>query len=392
MAGTTERGGQVRGRGTIVLATALAALLALPGTAAAGQDELKGGSVVFQLQNSRGMKLKPKSLTMPITGGAVDPVDGSGTVQLRGGFKAKRGRAKLQVKVTTLALGANDGQGSITVKVNKDFVGNFATLSGGTVARSGWGATISNIRATITGRGAKALNKAFAARKGKGARKSAARGVKRGQPLGTVVSVTTDPRAVEVLPEGRLVLETDLGGAFASKLPEHCISLLGGVAAIPPAEMLLLPAGAFAFPVSGGNAAPDFSAGEVITAGGQTLTKDNGLGTPSGCSNGPPVGTQLRSTDLSVAFDQNSLRAVATLPTGTTLPRSPLATIDFSTGTRSVDPATKTLSVTGATVRLSDLAANTLNQVFPNESGDPSNDFAAGDLLGTIDLQDVKLR
>jgi hypothetical protein len=104
------------------------------------------------------------------------------------------------------------------------------------------------------------------------------------------------------------------------------------------------------------------------------------------------VGTQLRSTDLSVAFDLSFVRSIPTLPTGTTLPRAPLATIDFSTGSRSVDPATKTLNVTGATVKLADLAASTLNQVFPNASGDASNDFATGDELGTIDLTNVKLR
>jgi hypothetical protein len=370
---------------------AVAGLLALAGTALAGQDELKGGSVVLQLQNSHGMKLKPKALTLPITGGAVDPVDGSGTVQMNGAFTAKRGKGKAKVKIVTLNLGANGGPGSITAKVGKDFVSNFGALSGGTVARNGWGATISNIRATIGGRGAKALRSAFSPKKGKGAKKSAGGGVKAGQPLGTIVSITTEPRSVEVLPGGNLELDTDLGGSFANKLPQHCISALG-VTAIPPAQMLTLPLGAFQFPVVGGSAAPDFTAGEVLTGGGQTLTKDNGPGTPSGCSAGPPVGTKLLSTDLSVSFDQNTLRAIATLPDGTALPRSPLATIDFSTGSRSVDPSTKTLTVSDATVRLSDLAASTLNQVFPNESGNPSNDFATGDLLGTIQLTNVKLR
>src|SRR5262249_7519985 len=140
-------------RGAMIVAAALVALIATAGTAMAGQDELKGGSVVIQLQNSKGLKLKPKSLSLPIAGGAVDPIDGSGTVQVIGGFKAKRGKSKAAVKITTLTLGANGGQGSITAKVNKDFVSNFATLSGGTVARSGFGATISNIRATLSGRG-----------------------------------------------------------------------------------------------------------------------------------------------------------------------------------------------------------------------------------------------
>jgi hypothetical protein len=397
MARLREKRGPARPYGLVAAVVALGvALFILSSTAMAGQDELKGGSVVIQLKNSRGLKLKPKSITLPITGGAVDPADGSGTVQVVGGFKAKRGKSKTQVKITTLTLGANGGQGSITAKVNKDFVANFGTLSGGSVARTGWGATISNVGATIAGRGAKALNQALSPRKKrKGAKKSAARKIKGGQALGTIVSILTDPRSVEVVPgTGTLTLHTNLSGTFASKLPQHCIEpLSGGVAPIAPATQSLAD---FDFPVTGGAAAPDFSAGEVITGGGQAITKNStlpGLLTPAACpSAAPPDGTQLISTDLSVAFDLNTMRAIATLPGGTTLPRAPLASIDFSTGTRSVDPATKTLEVTGATVRLADLAAPLLNQNFPNESGDASNDFAGGDEIGTIDLTGVKLR
>src|SRR4051794_13849671 len=172
MRGITHRRGHER-RGAIAIVLAAVALLVFVGTAMAGQDELKGGSVVFQLQNSRGMKLKPKSLTLPITGGAVDPVDGSGTVQVNGSFNAKRGKGKAKVKITTLVLGANGGPGSITAKVGKDFVSNFGALSGGTAARNGWGATISNVRAIIGGKGARALNAAFRGKKRKGAKKSA---------------------------------------------------------------------------------------------------------------------------------------------------------------------------------------------------------------------------
>ena len=366
----------------------------------AAHGPMKDGSVVVQLQNSGGVKLKPRSLTLPISGGAVDPVDGSGTVQVNGAFTARRGKAKATVRITTLNLGANGGRGSVIAKVGKEFVSNFATLAGGSVARSGWGATISNIRITMAGRGAKALTSALSPTRQRGAKTSGGRKIKAGKPLGTIVSVTTDPRSVEVVPgTGELVLHTQAvpPGPFVDKLTQHCIDPLpsgtpAGVAPIAPATSSGLGGTDYHFPVTGGSAAPEFGAGEVITGGGQTLTKNSSILNPSGCSNGPPVGTQLRSTDLSVAFDVNSLRSIPTLPSGTTLPRAPLAAIDFSTGTRSVDPATKTLNVVGATVSLADLAAGTLNDVFPNGSTDPSNDFAAGDLIGTIDLTGVKLR
>lgn len=385
--------------GALAVCLTLLGLLCAAGTAMAGQDELKGGSVVLQLQNSRGLKLKPKNITLPINAGTLDPVDGSGTVQVSGGFKAKRGKGMASVKITTLTLGANGGQGSITAKVNKDFVSNFGTLAGGTVARSGFGATISNIRATIAGRGAKALTRALSPRKkGKKASKAAGKKVKAGQPLGTIVSLTTDPRSVEVLPGGQMVLNvsTGLSGTLLSKLMSHCIDPFptgspAGVSPIDPATANALGT-TYTFPVTGGSAAPDFSAGEVATGGGQAITKNSSPLNPSGCSSGPPVGSQLRSTDLGVAFDSNSLRSLPTLPDGTTLPRAPLANVDFSTGTRSFDPSTGTLTVSGASVTLADLAASTLNQVFPNASGDASKDFAGGDVIGTIDLSGVRLR
>jgi hypothetical protein len=149
----------------------------------------------------------------------------------------------------------------------------------------------------------------------------------------------------------------------------------------------------YTFPVTTGAIAPDFSAGELFTGGGQTITKNSTpIVTPGACtSSAPPTGSVLKSTDFSLAFDLNTLRSIATLPAGTVLPRAPLANIDFSTGSRSFDPAANTITVTGATVTLGDLAAGLLNQTFPNE-GSAGNDFAAGDLIGTIDVSGVKLR
>ena len=377
-------------RGLIAVLAAVIALLAVSSSAMAGQDKLKGGSVVIQLQGSRGLKLKPTTLNLPITGGAVDPIDGSGTVQVSGSFKARRGKGKAKVTITALNFGPNGAPGTIAAKVGKKGVGSFGALAGGTVARDGWGARISNVSASIAGKGAQALNRAFSPRKGKGGNKSAGGRVKAGQPLGTVVSVVTDPLAVEVVPgTGTMTLHTNLLGAFAMKLPQHCVLALTGVTPIAPATQSLAD---FDFPVTGGSAAPDFSAGELLTGGGQTITKTGGLGTPGACASAdPPIGTKLVSTEPGMNFAQNFLMSTATLPTGTSL-RAALATIDFSTGTRSVDPTTKTLTVTGATAKLADLAAFTLNTVFPTESGNASDDFVAGDLIGTVDVTGAKLR
>ena len=387
----------LRGLTAAVLATF--ALVAITSSAMAGQDQLKGGSVVFQLHGSRGLKLKPATLNLPITGGAVDPIDGSGTVQISGGFKAKRGKHKTKVTITSFTLGANGGPGNIAAKIGKRKVGSFGTLVGGTVTRDGWGARIQNVSASLAGKGAQALSRAFSGRKHKGAKKSGGGKVKAGQPLGTIVSVTTVPLAVEVVPgTGTMTLNTDAMGAFVSKLPAHCIDPLptgspAGVSPVAPATANLLGT-TYTFPVAGGSAAPDFSAGEVITGGGQTITKNHSSNplNPGACDSAdPPVGTKLVSTDIGVNFAQNSLNSTAALPTGASL-RAPLGNIDFSTGTRSLDPNTKELTVTGASVTLSFPAALSLNQFFPTESGNASDDFVAGDAIGTIDLTGVLLR
>ena len=376
-------------RGLVAVALALLALLAASTSAFAGQDQLKGGSVVIQLQGSRGLKLKPGSLSLPITGGAVDPIDGSGTVQVSGSLKAKRGKGKVKVTITALNLGANGGPGTVSAKIGKKKVPAFGSLTGGSVARGGWGAKISNIKATIAGKGAQALNRAFSPRKRAG--KSSGGREKAGQSLGTVVSVTTDPLSVEVVPgTGTMTLHTNLLGAFASKLPQHCVLALTGVTPIAPATQSVAD---FTFPITGGSAAPDFSAGELLTGGGQRITKTGGLGTPmSACASAdPPIGSHLDSTNPGMDFAQNFLLSTAALPNGTVL-RAPLASVDFSNGTRSVDPNTRSLTVTGATVSLQALAALTLNTVFPTESGSASDDFAGGDAIGTLDITGAKLR
>ncbi len=398
MSSVRDKHGSAGLRGLAAAVFATGALVAVASPAMAGQDQLKGGSVVFQLQGSRGLKLKPRTINLPITGGAVDPIDGSGTVQVSGGFKAKRRKHKAKVTITSITFGANGGPGNIAAKVGKRKVGAFGRLAGGTVTRDGWGARIENVSASLARKGAKALTRAFSKHKHKHAKKSRGGKVKAGR-LGTIVSATTVPLAVEIVPgTGTMTLNTDAMGAFVSKLPAHCVDPLptgspAGVSPIAPATANL-PGTTYTFPVTGGSAAPDFSAGEVITGGGQTIKKNHSINplNPGACDSAqPPVGTKLVSTELGVNFANNSLNSTAALPTGVSL-RAPLGDIDFSTGSRAFDPNTEKLSIAGATVSLSFPAALTLNNFFPTESGDPGDDFVAGDRIGTIDVAGVKLR
>jgi hypothetical protein len=357
---------------------ALASGLALAGPAAAAQDQLSGGSVVLEAASSKPLKLKPGSLNMSITAGAVDPVAGDGTVKAAGTLKARSGERRTKVAVTGLTFGANGGPGTIAAKVGKKRVAGFGELAGGTVARDGLGAKITGVAATLGAGGAKALNKALKP-EGK---------IKAGQPLGTV-SATTVPKTVEVLPGGSMTLHTDPD--LLPKLLAHCINALpgsGGVYPIAPATQDPVSA-AFTFPVTGGAMAPSLTDGRVVTSGGQGITKNVGGTIPYPCNLDPAVGTTVTQSQLSANFAGNSMAAFVELPGGSQ--NTTIANVDFSTGTKTFDPATNEITVTGATVTLHPLAATVLNQVFPNRSGDPSNDLSSTDVLGTLDLT-AKLR
>jgi hypothetical protein len=355
--------------------------------ALAAQDELSGGTVTLETASSKALKLKPSSLELSIASGAVDPITGEGAVKAPGTLEAKAGKRKAEVKISTFAFGADGGPGTIGAKVGKKRVQDFGEMSGGTVAREGLGAQISGATASLSEGGAKALNKALKGKKKK--KKSAARvadgrKIKAGQALGTV-GATTIPKTVEVLPGGSMTLHTDPD--LLTKFLAHCVNALpgsGGVYPIAPATQDPVSA-AFTFPVTGGAVAPGLDDGNVITGGGQGLTKNVGGTIPYPCDGEPAVGTTVLQTELGASFAANTLIGVAELPGGATQ-NAAIAQIDFSTGTKSFDPATNQITVTGATVTLDPLSATLLNQIFPNRSGDPANDFSETDVLGTLDL------
>ncbi len=363
-------------RSHIQLCAALLALtagLALASPALAAQDELSGGTVTLELTSSKALKFKPSSLSLPITSGEVDPVSGDGTVKAAGKVQVKAGKRKAELKISTFTFGANGGPGTIGAKAGKKRVNGFGDLSGGTVARDGFGAQISSVTASLSADGAKALNKAL----------KTGKKIKAGEPLGTV-SAATIPKTVEVLPGGSMTLHTEPG--LVTKLLAHCINGLpgaGGVYPIAPATQDPVSA-AFTFPVTGGAMAPSLADGKVITGGGQGLTKNMSGGIPFPCDGDPAVGTTVLQTQLAVDFPSAHLVGVAQLPGATQ--NASIGIIDFSTGTKSFDPATNQITVTGATVTLDPLSATLLNQIFPNRSGDPANDFSGADVLGTLDL------
>jgi hypothetical protein len=146
-----------------------------------------------------------------------------------------------------------------------------------------------------------------------------------------------------------------------------------------------LPTSTFTFPVSGGSLAPDFSSGNIVTDGGQRLAKNDSLPVPFTCNEGVPAGTNIVQTNLTPDFGLSALQAGVSTNGQPVFPAA-VGTLNLSAGSLQFDPATKQVTVTDVPVNLYEIAATVLNETFPNESGNPSNDFNSSDSLGMLSV------
>ncbi|HEX6668572.1 MAG TPA: hypothetical protein VF061_03375, partial [Gemmatimonadales bacterium] len=247
----SPKGGKTR-RTTVGATLALLGLtggLVASSSALAAPDPLApSSSVVLQLKSSGGLKLKPKTLSVPVNKGELDPITGAGSIETKKAFTARRGGRKVKVKITGLIFGANGGPGRIDAKVNKRRTKGFGKLSGGTLTRNGFGAKLDGVIAKLGKKGAKELRRALTPGGAKKA-SAAAGGIKGGKPLGTV-AVNAVPKTVEVLPGGTLVFDADT--EFGITLAAHCVNSTIGhpVEAIPPGVQSGALNDIFTFPVT----------------------------------------------------------------------------------------------------------------------------------------------
>ena len=393
------RGGWIRRTAvgaTLTTLALLAGLLASSAALAAPDPLAPSSSVVLQLKNFSGIKVKPKTLNLAITRGDLDPTTGAGTIETTGKFTARRSGRKTKVKITNLVFGANGGAGRIDAKVGKRQTKGFGKLSGGTLTRDGFGAKLNGVTAKLGSKGAKALSRALSPGSGKKA-SAAAGGIKAGKRLGSV-AVNAVPRTVEVLPGG--VLEFEADPLFAIKLANHCVN---GTILDPPGVE----------PISSGDRA---RAAVLFLPGhrgqhrpGLQRRKGDQRRRPAprkerprpahwllaGLHRGPAgrnLGHQLRvrgavrsqvlrlghpaAHGLDRGGVAGRLRPGVAEPGGLTPPPA----------TTSVDPNTKQIVITNAQVTMDQLAAVVFNNVFPNASGNPAQDFMPGDSLGFMSL------
>lgn len=401
----------LKGRGTMlsVVATvaALVAMLAFAPFASAANDPLSSGTTTLTLNKGFFKKLKKsgvkvlkvspgsvkgRTVSLPVSGGSLDPTTGLGTIEQSGGIKFKAG--KKTAPVNTIVLDTTNG--SLNAKVAGKTM-KMASIKGVTVARNGFGANVSIGSMKLTGKAAKQLNKKLGFT---GKKKGKAKGHKRAsvskttsppfkgnQNLGSSTS-ETQPKTVTVLASGKANLATNEATVKKLALPPPNGDAVK-IEPIAPTEEEKV-ANPFTpvlkFPIAGGTIAPNASSGIVQTSGGVRLVQDLG---PSG---------KTTMTLGNIWVDLGAKTATVEVVVESTispklnlgnLGRSSIANLNLTGATIKSDASAHTVTVENAVATLQGVTAETLNSVFgaPFDSQEPPvphPKFAEGGGLGTF--------
>jgi hypothetical protein len=407
-----------RARGTILSAVAvvaaLAALLALAPFASATSDPLASGTTTITLNKGFYKKLKKagvkvqklspatvkkRKVTLPVSGGSLDPLSGAGSIEHSGGIKFKHGKKTAQVNTIVLETTTASLKAKVAGKTMK-----LASVKGYSFARNGFGVNLTIKSLKLTGKAAKQLNKklGFTGKKKnkKGKKVPVAPLFKGNMNLGGASS-ETQPKTVAVIPTGtaKLVLAPS-----ALKKLKHV-----GTPPFPegssPVEVVLSPVAPTTFdvptltaefPIGGGTIGPTAQAGTLQTVGGLQLVQNL---EPVTGKPGDKTTLVMGNVWVDLAAKTASVEVTITNPVTTkanlgNLGRSSIADISLVGATVTSDPAAHTVSVQNASAALQPVTAATLNQVFiegleKNEKGEPTpfagqEKFAAGDPLGLV--------
>ncbi len=407
-----------RGRGVMLSAVAtlaaLVALLAFAPFASATSDPVASGTTTISLNKGLFKKLKKygikvlkvspgkvngRVVTLPVSGGSMDPVNGLGNLELGGGIKFKAG--KKTAPVNTLLL--DTAQSSLTGKVGGKSM-KVASVSNLTYSRNGFGVNVNVGKLKLTGKAAKQLNKKLGftgQKKGKGKAKGHKRAsaskttqppFKGNQVLGGAFS-ETQPKTVAVIPTGSIDLALSASaldklkkvgpppgeaeGPFAVKL-----------STVPPTSIVSAgPPPILGFPISGGSISPTASSGIVQTIGGLKLTQNleavaKGVTTLTMGNIWVDLGAKTATVEVTI---ENPKTPEANLGN---LGRASIADINLTGATITSNPNSRTVTVQNASATLQAVTAETLNSVFitPIEkaTAEPQEKFAGGDPLGTF--------
>ncbi len=226
----------------VAMVAALVAMLAFAPFASATSDPVASGTTTVNLNKgfvkklkNAGVKvlkvspgtLKGNKVTLPVSGGSIDPTNGLGSLELSGGIKFKAG--KKTAPVNTLVL--DTAQSSLTGKVAGKSM-KFAGVSGLTYTRNGFGVSVNVAKLKLTGKAAKQLNKKLGF---SGQKKSSGKGTSKKRASVSKDKSKSQDKAVQPPFKGNQVL----GGAFSETQPKTV-----AVVATGNAQLVLQPGSA----------------------------------------------------------------------------------------------------------------------------------------------------
>ena len=221
----------------VMAAAALIALLAFAPFASAASDPLASGTTTLTLNKGFFKKLKKndvkvlkvspgtvnnRTVTLPVSGGSLDPTTGLGTVNVSGGIKFKNGKKQVPLKNLIFDSTTKFLTGTVGKKQMK-----IATLNGLSFVRNGFGVDVGVTKLRLTENAAKQLNKKLGfSNQSNGSHKRATTSsadsanvlFKKNQVTGSSASVT-QPTTVAVLAQGNATLVPDPAGTFL-KVPQ----------------------------------------------------------------------------------------------------------------------------------------------------------------------------
>jgi hypothetical protein len=365
----------------LLLAGAVAAIatLVLAATAQAAADPIASGSNDLHLKQGMARKLANTQTSivglgatsvsgnkiglLVAEGGKLDPTNGQGQLEDRGGFKFARGNRG--VPVTGVEL--NTAAGTVRAKVAGAQM-QFATFASPTTSREGFGARVKAGQLVLTNNAA--------------ARISNRLGLQGSQRIagGRVLSnlfVAVQPRTVTLLPQGSATLT--LNSATVAKFKAKGVEVPAGFSPVAPAtEPSSL---AFQLPVTGGNMQLGFSAGEVDTAGGVQVLK-------STKTLSPQVTLKAFEIDLTGHAASAEFEITPAPPFAGNTGRSFGVALTVPSNALVTNPTTRQIEVKGVEATLQDNAVSTLNNVLnqPAPAPPPSSNFIVGDPLGSFNL------
>lgn len=289
-------------------------------------------------------KLQAGALTLPVSGGLIDPTTGKGTIEARGSLVFKGTRKQVPLK----AIALKTKHSPLIAKVGGSQL-KVATSSKLFFRREGFGSGFFARKLSLSAKVAERLNKKLRPKLP----------FQEGQPIGALQS-KTQPLTTTILEANRATLVFDPG--FFSKLAALHVS----ANPIFPAEHV---GPTFTFPILvGGAIAPDGSQGTLRTGGDVELLQ---LG-------GGQLFWHEPWLDLGAKADSAEADLQPSPPFAGKSGR--IGIFALGSGAVASDPAARTISLSGAPLTLQGPTAADLNGLF----AEGKEDFKAGEAAGVL--------